>query len=201
MNCKNLCVSDINRVVEIHKNAFKNFFLTSLGTDFLKTYYKSAVKSEMCTSIGLFEKDKLMGFAIIANNSEGFNSKLVKENLNDFLVLGTKMLLTKPKSLFRLFKNFTKSNGNVSDDQNYGELLSIGVDPSMQGKGAGKLLLKEIEVIAQKKGIRKIVLTTDFYDNESTVAFYRKVGYHLFYDFIAYPDRRMYKMYKNIWKI
>ncbi len=198
MNCKELSSKDIDNVVIIHEKAFKDFFLTSLGTDFLKIYYKSAVESNLCTNLGLFEKNEMIGFAVIANNSKGFNSKLVKENLSNFIGLGIKMMLTKPMSLIRLFKNFTKSDGNKTDDQGYSELLSIGVDPTVQGRGAGKLLLKEIEVEAKKKGIDKIVLTTDFFNNESAVAFYKKVGYHIFYDFIAYPNRKMYKMYKNI---
>lgn len=198
MDLRELKQEDIGKVVEIHKKAFEGFFLTSLGPDFLRTYYGSAIDSNLCSSIALLEDREIKGFAIIANNSKGFNSFLVKENLKEYISLGVKMIFTRPMSLIRLLKNFTKTNGNSDDDQNYSELLSIGVDPSIQGRGVGKTLLSEIEVVAKNKGIAKIVLTTDFYNNENAVAFYHKVGYNVFYDFIAYPDRKMYKMYKKL---
>jgi hypothetical protein len=41
-------------------------------------------------------------------------------------------------------------------------------------------------------------LTTDFYNNIKTIEFYKGLGYNIYYDFIAYPNRKMYRMIKDL---
>lgn len=47
-------------------------------------------------------------------------------------------------------------------------------------------------------GVRRISLTTDYFDNNSAISFYRSMGYEVMYEFITYPDRRMYRMIKTL---
>ncbi|MFC2099201.1 GNAT family N-acetyltransferase, partial [Bacteroidota bacterium] len=124
---------------------------------------------------------------------KGFNKNLIINNFTPFFIVGLKILFTKPKSLIRLIKNLTK---NIDGD--YAELFSIAVDPRKQGLGIGKLLLKDVEKKALEKGCQRITLTTDFFNNTEVINFYLKMGYAVYYDFIAYPHRRMYKMIKII---
>ena len=44
----------------------------------------------------------------------------------------------------------------------------------------------------------EISLTTDYYNNEKTIAFYKKMGYAVLYEFVTYPNRKMYRMIKNL---
>ena len=37
----------------------------------------------------------------------------------------------------------------------------------------------------------KISLTTDYYNNEKTIGFYRSLGYQDYYEFVTYPNRRI----------
>ena len=104
-------------------------------------------------------------------------------------------MFTNPPALVRLVKNFTKKSDEVEDDENYGELYSIGVNADAQGKGVGKALLAETE---KQIGIEKLSLTTDYYNNESTIVFYQKCGYKVLYVFTAYPDRKMLRMIKEL---
>ena len=69
----------IDSVVTIHLDAFKGFFLTELGEDFLYTYYDSVRKNDRGLLLG-FEDDKLLGFCASTKLSAGFNSYLVKES-------------------------------------------------------------------------------------------------------------------------
>ncbi|MHB9141129.1 MAG: GNAT family N-acetyltransferase, partial [Paludibacter sp.] len=104
----------------------------------------------------------------------------------------------KPVSFLRLIKNLSKSNPNVLDDGDYAELLSIGVSKNRQGQGIGKELLIQLERELKQNGCYEISLTTDFNKNEKTIQFYKILGYNIYYEFIAYPDRKMYKLIKYI---
>jgi len=188
---------DIKEVVRIHKSAFKGFFLTELGDDFLSLYYKSVLNYRGAILLGCFEDDKLLGFCAATILSNGFNARLIKSNLINFYLIGLKILFTKPNAIIRLFHNFSKKSSEI-DDGLYSELLSIGVDPNCQGKGVGKILLTVLESLLKDNNISKLSLTTDFYDNDKAISFYKSLGYSVFYDFVTYPNRRMYRMIKNL---
>jgi ribosomal protein S18 acetylase RimI-like enzyme len=109
-----------------------------------------------------------------------------------------RLLFTRFAALIRLFKNFSKTNSYVTDEGNYAELLSIGVSVKKQGQGVGKKLLLQLEKELKLKGCSLLSLTTDYDNNEKAISFYKVLGYEIYYDFIAYPKRKMYRMIKNI---
>ena len=76
--------------------------------------------------------------------------------------------------------------------------MSIGVDSLNQGKGVGKVLLIKLENIIRSEGCSKLSLTTDFFENQKTIGFYESMGYTILYDFIAYPNRKMYRLIKTL---
>ena len=186
---------DVDKIVLIHKSAFKDFFLTSLGDKFLTAYYSCFIKSSDAVVLCAEEDDRLLGFAAATRACKGFNGRLIKNNAIKFMIVALRLLFTNPTALIRLIKNFSKKSDVVEDDENYGELYSIGVDSCTQGRGLGKALLAEIE---KQIEIEKLSLTTDFYDNDSTIAFYKKSGYKVLYEFTAYPDRKMLRMIKEL---
>lgn len=190
--------SDVESIVSIHQDAFKNFFLTSLGSDFLTFYYSRFLTCDDAKILCALEDDRVVGFAALAENCEGFNGRLVKRNIFSFALLSIKMLFTSPKSLLRLVNNLTKKSSEVNDVADYAELFSIGVLSTEQGKGIGKLLLASAEDYVQSKNIAKISLTTDYYNNDKTIRFYKAMGYHELYEFIAYPNRKMYRFIKEL---
>ena len=96
----------------------------------------------------------------------------------------------------RLAKNLSKKSDVVDDPEDYAELYSIGVTEKAQGKGIGKKLLATIEEKLKNEGVEKVSLTTDFYNNDSAIAFYRTMGYQTLYEFISYPNRKMYRFIK-----
>ncbi len=192
---------DVGSIVQIHESAFKDFFLTSLGTDFLELYYKAFIDSdETITLCAIEDEGKLVGFSASSILCKGFNYRLLKKNLFSFGVLSLKLLLTKPKALLRLLKNMTKKDdqNTIPDDEDYAELYSIGVDSSQQGKGIGRKLIVQTESLLKEKGVKRLSLTTDYYNNHNALAFYKSMGYYPLYDFITYPKRRMYRLIKSL---
>ena len=192
-------VSDSNQIAKIHLKSFPNFFLTTLGHSFLKTYYRSCAKSKEAISICAINQDdkKLLGFAVGCLNSKRFNKKLIYSNLGAYFYQTLILLFTKPRALIRLFKNLAKNN-DKDDKGNYAELLSIGVSPDQNGLGIGQNLLVKFENQVRKKGINTITLTTDADSNDSVLRFYKKSGYTVYYDFETFPNRKMLKLIKEL---
>ena len=189
---------DIPDVVAIHIKAFPDFFLTTLGEDFLELYYSSVLKSsDGILLIGKTDGDTT-GFCAGTLLSAGFNTRLIKNNLIGYVGQGIKLLFTHPLRIWHLFKNMAKENADVGDKGEYAELLSIGVDPEKQGGGVGKKILIALEEEVACKGGMKLSLTTDYEKNEKAIGFYHSLGYMEWYDFVTYPNRRMYRMIKQI---
>lgn len=191
-------INDVDTIVEIHLNAFEGFFLTSLGAEFLRFYYSCFVRSNETVTMIAEENGVIYGFSASSKFCKGFNSRLIKSNLIAFGLLSFKLLLIKPISLLRLVKNLSKKGENVIDNEDYAELYSIGVCKSAQGKGVGKMLLLKSEQVMKKEGVTRVSLTTDFDNNEQAVGFYHSMGYETFYEFITYPNRKMYRLIKTL---
>jgi ribosomal protein S18 acetylase RimI-like enzyme len=198
MQIKQVLKKDLGQVVEVHKSSFPGFFLTELGENFLSLYYDSVGRDQKGLLLGFYDEDELLGFAAATTLSKGFNTHLVKQNLFPFTLMGMRLLFTRFAALIRLFKNFSKTNSYVTDEGNYAELLSIGVSVKKQGQGVGKKLLLQLEKELKLKGCSLLSLTTDYDNNEKAISFYKVLGYEIYYDFIAYPKRKMYRMIKNI---
>ena len=189
-------INDVDTIVEIHLNAFEGFFLTSLGADFLRFYYSCFVRSNETVAMIAEENGVIYGFSASSKFCKGFNSRLIKSNLIAFGLLSLKLLLIKPISLLRLVKNLSKKGENVIDNEDYAELYSIGVCKSAQGKGVGKMLLLKSEQVMKEEGVTRVSLTTDFDNNEQAVGFYHSMGYETLYEFVTYPNRKMYRLIK-----
>ena len=142
----NSAVGQSGEIAKIHLKSFPNFFLTTLGCSFLKTYYKSCSKNDEAISLCAVDEksSKILGFVVGCQSSKGFNQKLISSNLLAFLYQALKLILTKPLAIIRLLKNLSKRK-ELSDLGNYAELLSIGVLPDQGGMGIGQNLLAKFE--------------------------------------------------------
>lgn len=189
---------EYSSLINVHLLAFKDFFLTCLGAKFLKTYYKSCLKSNESIAIcAVDENENIIGFSVGCLHSKDFHKRLIKQNLVAFMFQGLIILFSKPKAIIRLVNNLEK-NTDKNDNGNYAELLSIGVLPDYNGQGIGKELIKKFEEEAKNKGCSEMALTTDFDKNSKVLEFYKSTGYEIYYEFITYPDRKMYKLKKNL---
>ncbi len=190
--------NDIEAIVRVHEAAFPDFFLTQLGFAFLRLYYKSVMNHKDGVLLTCKMDGATIGLCAGAVLSAGFNTKLIKANLFQFGWESMKILFTKPKALIHLMKNISKEDSSVGDNGEYAELLSIAVDPKVQRSGAGKAMLLELEKVLKEIGGERLSLTTDYEDNDKAVSFYKSLGYEPWYDFVTYPNRRMYRLIKQL---
>ena len=192
-------ISDVETIVKIHEQAFPDFFLTTLGKSFLCLYYNCMCNCGDAITLCAEEDGEIKGFATSSYYSHGFNTTLIKKNILKFVLMGVELMFTKPKAILRLVKNLDKkAEGNaVEDNGEYAELYSIAVMPGNQGSGIGKKLLVATEENVAKHN-SKISLTTDYYNNEKTIGFYHSLGYQDYYEFVTYPERKMWRMIKQL---
>lgn len=188
--------NDIDAIVNVHVAAFPEFFLTTLGTGFLMLYYSSVMKHADGILLVCEKEESVIGFCAGTLLSAGFNTRLIKANLWTYMMTSMKLVFTRPKSLIHLMKNMSKEVSSQGDDGQYAELLSIGVDPTVQRSGGGTAMLKALEEEVKTRGGKKLSLTTDYQNNEKAIGFYNSLGYEPWYDFVTYPDRRMYRLIK-----
>lgn len=193
---RELAKNDVNRMVDIHLIAFKGFFLTSLGANFLKTYYSSCLKDKSTISLGVFdEKRQLCGFAIGTSSSSGYHNRVLLANFLRFSISIIKVAISRPSILIRLLLNINKSN-KKKEQKSYSELFSIAVLPNLRGCGFGYRLLSHYEARAKALGVKQVLLTTDSENNQDVIDFYIRNGYKIYSEFVSYPDRKMLKCIK-----
>lgn len=193
--------SDAKNLASAHEKIFDDFFMASLGTSFLKVYYRTAVDYDATSCfIAYDESGNCLGFVFGRKTAKGYLKRLLKRGFLRFALCGIKLLFTRPKAVIRLAKNLEK-RGNihgVKDQQDYAEIGLIGVVSGYKGQGIGHKLYHAFEEDVKQKGAKRISLTTDFYDNENTLTAYKAWGFTPLYEFISYPDRRMYRLVKTI---
>ncbi|WP_018932401.1 GNAT family N-acetyltransferase [Gracilibacillus lacisalsi] len=107
-------------------------------------------------------------------------SNLTNVSIKAKINLNIEMLLLVLKLPFRVLRYLTKYQkvtfSNAPNEPHY-YLTMIGVDPSYQGKGIGKKVLKQLDEIAASSPISySISLDTE---NQQNVAFYERFGYEL----------------------
>lgn len=185
-------------LADIHLDTFYGFFLSSLGKCFLNAYYNAAINSDESIAVCAIDDNlQIQGFGTGCILSKGFHKRLLLNNLRTFMYPGLKILFSNFNALIRLARNLDKIYSQ-NDDGNYAELISIGVSNQYKRLGVGKELIKIFEEEAKKKGCKKIALTTDYNNNDEVITFYLHCGYKVFYEFTAYPKRRMYKLIKDL---
>tara|TARA_R110001592_G_scaffold316102_3_gene592333 strand:+ start:21094 stop:21690 length:597 start_codon:yes stop_codon:yes gene_type:complete len=195
VNIREATKKDIDAITLLHLNRFKNFFLSSLGYDFLYTFYTTFIIADSLGRLYCVEiNNEIVGFSAVVFDSKGSTGRIVKANLRFFL-----WYVIKNSFRVKLFINLLKRVIFEKGLQVSGpELLSIATSEST--KGIGKALLKYTINELKLLGYSNLSLTTDKYDNESVIAFYKKVGFEMQGDFRTIDDRQMIRFNKNLYE-
>jgi len=175
----NLDPSSAKAAASLHQRAFKNFFLTTLGVRFLESFYKAIISRNDTFCRGYWDdKKRLCGFLVANQKHEGFYKDLCKKNLFSFVVSSFEKFVLNPLLILRLAKSF-RSNSESHGLEGHPYLMSICVDPALQGKGVGKLMINDLVKILQDGGYKGLYLTTDADSNDSANSFYASTGFQL----------------------
>lgn len=180
----------IKAIAKLHRRAFPTFFLTQLGVPFLKTLYIGYMEDKNSGIIVAEDDGKLVGFIAYSNDYSGFYKGLIKNHLIKFGLCSIGAAIRHPSFVKRLLGAFKKSELVVKAER-YVELASICVDPMIESKGVGSMLVEYLKGIIDFSTYAYINLETDAEDNESVNKFYLKNGFRLERTFLTAEGRKM----------
>lgn len=207
MNIKmrNAREDDVNAVVDVHVRAFPDFFMTNLGSRFIREYYRFYLDSKHHFLVATNDRDEILGFVVgsdrpcllyadMKRQFTKFIIPLMMSSLN--LRLGRKILV----KVFRFFLHDTVNN-EIKRLNGFSELTSIAVEPSCQGVSVGnKLLASYLENARGNPDLKGVFLTTDDKDNEKVINFYKSSGFNVYSTFSQSASRSMVALRYNFKK-
>lgn len=188
--------ADLGAIAELHINAFPGFFLTKLGSSFLKLYYGAYEENGEPLIVAVNSNASIVGFVAGLHDSVSFYRFLKRHWYRFFFpVIGAllnprlvSVCLTRIVSIFR----FDKVNKQISIPKGFHELSSIAVSPAAQHSGVGRLLVGAfLETIKSENGDNGVFLTTDFTENDKVHRFYESMGFNSVGEFVQGKGRKM----------
>ena len=182
----------VNDIVKIHLNTFKGFFLTFMGRGFLKQMYRSYCEHDESGLLVAEENGRVVGFLAYSGDFSGLYKFMIKTRLIQFAWFSMGAFFRCPKSFMHIIRAFLKPN-EVKREENYIELSSIGVEPSIKSKGIGTQLISNLKGKVDFKKYAYITLETDAINNEGAIRFYEKNGFIRERMFKTEEDRKMYE--------
>lgn len=181
----------VKEIVDIHMQSFAGFFLTFLGKGFLKQLYKGFIEYPNSGVIATINNDnRIAGFLAYSDDLSGFYKFLIKKKIIPFAWYAMCAFFRKPKIMLRLLRAFSYS-AEVKREEYYLEISSIGVLPSMEGKGLGSMMINALKQTIDSQRYAYIKLETDAEDNESVNHFYQKNGFVLDHEYRTRENRKM----------
>lgn len=184
--------TDIKNVVDVHMRSFPEFFLTFLGPRFLREFYGSFLVDD--EGVGFVAKDeeteKIIGFIVGPVVPNGYFKRLLKRRWWAFCIASMLAVLKRPTVTKRLFRAvFYRGESPQGPPRSL--LSSIAVDPDIQSKGIGKLLVSRWMEEVKSRGSNGCFLTTDIEGNEGINIFYQKLGWQVDSTYTTPEGRKM----------
>lgn len=178
-------IQDLREITRIHLAAFPKSALGQLGEEMVTRYYRWQLQGPHdAVALGIYCRENLAGFCF-AGVFRGALSGFLRKN-RTFLVwyvLLRPWLIANPLFFERLNlalsvlmrRSVLPVSSVVLPDKSFG-ILSIAVDPQMQGAGYGRSLMLEIERIAGERCFSNMHLTVGR-NNDRAIMFYEKLGW------------------------
>lgn len=174
---------DLPGIAKVHSAAFPDSFLTSLGPAFLRSYYRSVLKSRAgILLVAVTTSGQVVGLVAGSVGPSQFYRHLVRRPLRPGVAV-LQRLLRRPTlvgasidGLLRVIRNGREESVELVADA---ELASIAVEPHSAGRGLGRALLDRFEDEVLALGGRSMSLTADRDGNGAVNRFYEAQGFAL----------------------
>ena len=177
---------------EVHSRVFPQFFLTTLGTRFLRQLYISIVADE--SAFGFVTRDVATGLVtgVVTGTvePEGYYRRMMTRRAWSFAWAALPALLMRPWLLPGLVRRL-RFRGRPPPGGHRAYLTVIAVDSAVQGEGLGRRLLAAWTEESRARGVDGMYLATDADDNDAVNAFYLNCGWALESTYASFEDRRM----------
>jgi ribosomal protein S18 acetylase RimI-like enzyme len=194
---RNMKKADLNEVVQLHIRAFPDFFLTSLGTGFLRELYINFLKDDSTIFKVVQNEGHIKGFVVGSLKPDELFKTMLYHKGYKFLFYAIKALIKNPVLVSgKLFYAMKYRGDHPKKTRNAALLSSIGVDPGSSKSGIGSMLIKTFCDEAFSKNANAVYLTTDKVKNDRVNSFYIKNGFQLESTFEKMNGRMMCRYVK-----
>jgi ribosomal protein S18 acetylase RimI-like enzyme len=184
-------MNDLTGIVTIHQKAFRQFFLTQLGAEFLRLYYGLVLNYRAGIVLVAEENGVLDGFVCGFVDPAGFY-RLMWRNKRRFALPALNALFRHPSLAAKVLYGVRRiQQGAARGPAGSSELSSIAVAPEASGNGLGKLLVQAFLAKSWSMDAQRVYLTTDADGNEHANEFYREMGFYHARRFIQCRGRWM----------
>jgi ribosomal protein S18 acetylase RimI-like enzyme len=168
---------DLAGIVAIHQKAFSHFFLTRLGTEFLRFYYELVLNYRAGIVLVSERRHALEGFVCGFVDPAEFY-RLMWRNKWPFVLPALSALARHPSLAAKILYGIQRIQTSASQGSPRScELSSIAVAPEASGNGLGKTLLQAFLAQSWSMDAQCVYLTTDTEGNERANALYREIGF------------------------
>jgi ribosomal protein S18 acetylase RimI-like enzyme len=179
---------DLSDVSMLHGRAFPGFFLSTLGPDVLREYYRAILEYPASCALVAVDCGQVCGFVAGFADPASFYRHLRSRVLLFFVPLA-QTVVRKPSTAVpiarRLKSLLSRRPGpGASTAEEPGvpacgtwELASLAVDPHAQGKGYGGRLVASFIQHTMLHSATRIVLRTDALENDHVNLFYERLGF------------------------
>jgi glycosyltransferase involved in cell wall biosynthesis/ribosomal protein S18 acetylase RimI-like enzyme len=183
--------ADLPAIVDIHRESFRNFFLTRLGPDFLLRYYRLVLSYPAGIVLVSGHPTSIAGFACGFVDPATFYRLMWRTRLA-FAAPVLSSLVRHPSLVTKVIDGVRRIQAPpVEWPPRSCELSSIAVAPEHSGNGFGKALIAAFLAHAQSMDARRIYLTTDAEGNDAANDFYRSAGFQQTRRFVQGEGRWM----------
>jgi GNAT superfamily N-acetyltransferase len=180
MNVSPATEQHVTDIVAVHRDAFPDFFLTSLGERFLRRFYTAVLRDASALSFVGFVDGSIAGFVVGTVQPPQFFRKLLLQQGIGFCIDALGAFVRRP--LFvgrRLCRGLTYRGETPQLHGNCALISSIAVLPAASGTGVATALLNSFCDAARSRGATGVYLLTDRDDNPVANRFYLKAGFKL----------------------
>lgn len=181
-------IADIPEIAELHSRVFPGFFLSTLGSGFLRLFYSALIDSTLGFVEIAIQGGDIVGFVGACTDHAAFLSELLSTKKWRFAFQAARSAIVHPRSIPRLMRARGRGEGEDSHDAC---LMSIGVAEGAQGRGVGKLLVRECAGALALRGAATFCLMTDTDDNAVANSFYESQGFIVSRYYLTPEGRRM----------
>ncbi|HLH44889.1 MAG TPA: GNAT family N-acetyltransferase [Bryobacteraceae bacterium] len=174
-------VQDLLGIVSVHRRAFSQFFLTRLGSEFLRRYYRLVLDYRAGIVFVGETGGKIKGFVCGFKDPVAFY-RLMWNKRRAFLLPVVSALIRRPSLAAGVLHGVQRiqSSASACDPalaEGACELSSIAVAPEASSGGLGAALLEAFLEQAWRLEAKCVYLTTDADSNAAANALYRKAGF------------------------
>jgi len=190
-------VADLPELVTIHERAFRHFFLTRMGGDFLLRYYELVLTYRRGICLVADNSGLLSGFACGFLDPTAFYT-LMRRYSHRFALPAARALGRHPSLLPGIARGIQRMrDAAVHANAQSCDLSSIAVAPEAGRSGVGVTLARAFLAQAWSLNASLVRLHTDANENDAANAFYRKLGFREHRHFLQHQGRWMNEYVMN----